>query len=260
MSTNRLPIHSRCLTGLLLAAALCPGPGRIVLAEGAEESAHPPAPTWKHVRVDREGGFVEIETAVIRQKVVEGEWLELVACAAGGPEHESVLVTKARPSHVHLALLLLGLEPGTPMAWKLDGDRIVVAREASGPRLAVTAHYERDGEPVVEGVHGWIVNRRTERALADNIWLFTGSRFHEFDGRKSYLADMAGTILSLVQFGDEVLARPTKLTRENDDEAWTADRKRVPPKGTRVLLRLTPVPEAKPESAPSDAKPEANDE
>ena len=43
-------------------------------------------------------------------------WLEQVACMVGTREHESLVVVEAKPSEVHAALLLLGLEPGTPKA------------------------------------------------------------------------------------------------------------------------------------------------
>src|SRR4051812_33365544 len=38
--------------------------------------------------------------------------LEFFCCVTGTNEHEAVLRSKVKPSHLHLALLLVGLEPG----------------------------------------------------------------------------------------------------------------------------------------------------
>src|SRR5471030_1971004 len=40
--------------------------------------------------------------------------LEFFCVQAGGPEHESLLRTSAKPSQIHLALLAIGLKPGEP--------------------------------------------------------------------------------------------------------------------------------------------------
>src|SRR4051812_46443504 len=41
--------------------------------------------------------------------------LEFFCVVAGTSEHEAVLRTRSHPSHVHLGLLMLGLEPGEPV-------------------------------------------------------------------------------------------------------------------------------------------------
>jgi len=46
--------------------------------------------------------------------------VELLACGRLGKRHESVLVVDAKPLHVQLALLLLGLEPGGGLAYQGD--------------------------------------------------------------------------------------------------------------------------------------------
>ena len=63
----------------------------------------------------------------------------------------------------------------------------------------------------------------------------------EHEGKSVYLADLNGSILSLVHFGDELLARSTRLTRISDEEAWVSVSDKVPAVGTKVTLRLRPV-------------------
>ena len=56
-----------------------------------------------------------------------------------------------------------------------------------------------------------------------------------------YMADLNGTVVSLVNFGDDVLARATDVTHNNDDGMWSAVTDRIPPVGTKVTIRLIPV-------------------
>ena len=40
--------------------------------------------------------------------------LELIACTKGTKEHESIIAVEAKPIHIHTALLLLGVQVGSP--------------------------------------------------------------------------------------------------------------------------------------------------
>jgi len=117
-----------------------------------------------------------------------------------------------------------------------------------GPKVAVTVRYEKDGKTVEVGAHEWILDQKTKKPLADNIWLFTGSREHKLaDGASVYVADIEGNILSLVNFGDEVLSRVTDKRGGQEggggNDAWGANSKVIPATGTKIVLRLTAVKE-----------------
>jgi len=201
----------------------------------------PPDLSLPYVHIDPAKRFVELETSVIRQVTREGEWLELLACTKGAKEHESILRTEARPGHVHFALLLVGLEPGSPMRWKIENNKVKIMHLPRGDRVRVTARYKLGDQSIDLPVHQWIRNQKTNEPLADNIWLFAGSNFETIEDRQVYMADLDGLVLSLVNFGDELLAPPTTLTRLNDEKAWVTVADKVPPIGTKVTLRLTPV-------------------
>ena len=195
-----------------------------------------------HVTVDRKNQLVDIEAMVVMQSTLDGQWLELLACTENGRTHESILAVKARPSHIHYALLLVGSDPGTPMVWGIHHDHVKIEKHPSGTSIAISAIYQDENGKVVHvPVNQWVVNRYTNKPLVDNIWLFTGSRFIESSGRRIYQADRDGTIVSLVHFGDDLLARPTELTNRNDGEAWGAVDGVIPPVGTLVTLRLRPT-------------------
>jgi hypothetical protein len=254
-----------CLgAGLLaFAAAAAMGVGAVANEMDAVDAVDQrPADMLPHVRIDRENRVVELDATVVLR---ESEWIELIACSPGSKEHESILVVPARPSHVHLALLILGLEPGAPMRFEHhppdqnppdaqgpdEGGRDgPVIQPPHGPAVRITAALADEPEhefPVTQ----WTLDRRTGRPVADEPWLFTGSRMVTIHERERYLADLHGTTIALVNFGDEVLARPTDLTNFTDDGSLVANTDAIPPLGTAVLLRLRPVdpaPDAQPAS------------
>ena len=224
------------------AAGPAPGGGDAESAPGqsaltiANPAAAPPLP---HLRVDRENGWVDLDATV---NLREGEWIELFACAPDSRTHESILVVWAEPSHVHLALLTLGLTPGKPMQWIAEdgGVRTVPPR---GPEVAVSVVVQVPGGLVEVPANQWVVNKRTGQVLEGNHWLFTGSTIVELNDRpdQRYRADVDGSVISLVNFGDDVLARATDRTRDNDQGMWVPLTEQIPPVGTAVTIRLRPV-------------------
>ena len=199
-----------------------------------------------HITVDHPNRWVDIDaTVVLRQ----GGWLELLACTPDSRTHESILAIHALPSHVHLALLTLGLEPGAPMKWRLEGDDYV-STPAHGPKVAVTIVVPQDGAPPREAdANTWFVNKQTGQSPPDNIWLFTGSSFDQEKNPPRYRADVEGSIISLVHFGDEVLARPTDTTNQSDQGMLQPNTELIPQVGTKVKVRLRPAGD---QNTPSD--------
>lgn len=203
------------------------------------------------VRIDPQRQFIELDAAVVLR---ESDWVELIACSPGSKEHESILTVAARPSHVHLALLILGLEPGAPMRFDpdaaADDPNGVIAPEGPAVRVTVVLPQAPAGPQATDEAHGkgqavrempvtdWVVDRATGQPLPDVPFRFTGSRMVPINERERYLADLNGTVISLVNFGDEVLARPTDLTNANDQASLQANTDAIPPLDTPVVLRL----------------------
>lgn len=234
------------------------GVAGVVGSARASEAALPALPA---IEIDREAGHVELEAEVVSE---EADWLELLVCSPNTREYESVLSSPARPSHIHLALLLLDLEPGRPLSWQRvegeasdeAGDGVAgvefVVEPPHGPQVAIECIWEDEaGQRHTVPANEWVVHQETGEPLAENVWLFTGSVFRRFEGRPGengeprqvYMADLNGTIVSLVNFGDDLLARQTTTTNRNDEQAWSTRSERIPPEGTAVTLRLTPTGE-----------------
>jgi len=97
-----------------------PGSSPLVSEHHPSELTSAPAPNTTpaklpHVRFDRAKRFVEFDATVVTR---ESDWLELFVCTPRTREYESILVTPAKPRHIHLALLAIGMKPGRPMRWK----------------------------------------------------------------------------------------------------------------------------------------------
>ncbi|MFW6060122.1 MAG: YdjY domain-containing protein [Phycisphaeraceae bacterium] len=235
-------MKTRSLLLLIALALTAAHPARAQDSATTQPQPDRPLPS---IRVDREAGFVEIDAEVVNR---DADWLELLVCAPGSREYESILTSPAKPSHIHLALIMLGLEPGSPLDWEHTEEGFDV-QPPTGPRLTIQARWQQDGEPRAADANTWIVNQKTDEPMEGNVWLFAGSSFYEPDegepraGERLYMADLNGTVISLVNFGDDLLTRPTTLTNQNDDQAWSTRTEAIPPEGTAVTLRLAPAPE-----------------
>ncbi|MAX25218.1 MAG: hypothetical protein CMJ19_12010 [Phycisphaeraceae bacterium] len=189
------------------------------------------------VVVNHDQQFVDVTAKVVLR---DGDWLELLLCTPGTREHESILTTTAKPSHIHLALVMLGLEPGQPMTGKKVGDKLEVT-PASGPLVAVSVYYKLEDKTIMVPANQWVYDKNTRQDLPDNQWLFAGSSFIKTNEQTLYRANVNGSVITLVHFGDDLLARKTNLTSRNDNARWQARTEKIPPVGTPVTLRLKPV-------------------
>lgn len=227
-------------------------PAPVAGADGARE-------VFPHVRVDLGAravefdGEVPISLADLRAPRV---FLEQIACIRDSKEHESLVMTLARPSHVHAALLTLGLEPGKPAKWT-QKDGKVIAHAPSGAAVKVEfLTTGADGAMKTSTPSQWIVNARSGESwpgggeIGKGHWVFAGSVTQERDGRADYYADEAGTLVGLTSFGTEVIAWSGVLSPDStvDEPEWIADARHVPAMGTKVTVRISAVdaPEAKP--------------
>lgn len=174
--------------------------------------------------------------------------VEVVAEAGGVRDHEALVRIDAKARHVHAALLLLGLEPGTPGAILNDGSR----REPEGPELIVTVRYETDGETIKESPLEWVHDPEAGTRLieASPSFRFTGSSEREFDGTKYYMAEAEGVVVGLSTFGagnaeSAVGIETVGMTPvynpdiASGDPIWLADADRIPTFETQVTLVLT---------------------
>jgi hypothetical protein len=172
-------------------------------------------------------------------------YLEQVACSPESREHESLVVVKARPSDIHAALLMAGFNAGSPGRWTYDNNKLTTVAP-TGDKVDVAVRVVLNGKESIEPIRNWISEDRGERQFPDKPWVFGGSGFArnpkgvQPEGGEHYLADMSGSIIGLVTFGDEVVGFSKVFADEDDVQApeWIVNSRSIPPVGTAVTLLL----------------------
>lgn len=192
------------------------------------------------VRIDRAARIVEFDASIpvdCHNPSTPNVYLELIACTPDTREHEVLAVTRAKPSHIHAALLMLGLEPGKPAHWTKAPDGNAQPHDPTGPRVGV--EFVVNGETYTPSQ--WIVHAITREPWPDGDWLFSGSVFVKRQGEERYDADWSGTLIGLTSFGTEVLAWKSVISPEAavDEPVWIANTATVPRVGTPLVVRLT---------------------
>ncbi len=174
----------------------------------------------------------------------------ILVTPVSGKEHEAIAVTRARPSDIHAACLLLGLTPGKPGHWTFDAaTRRLISHPPSGTLVQATIHLPAGSRPLADLV---AVLDEQDRAMqpfvaqgqpVPSTWMFAGSFFGKFQGREVYDADYTGIVLGLCTFGGEVLAWPDLLDPESSRQLpiWYGHRELIPAFGTPVTIELLPV-------------------
>lgn len=201
-----------------------------------------PAEVFPHVRVNHGSRLVEFDAEVPAYASAKGVvYLEVLVCTPQTREHEALLLTHARAADVHAALLMVGLRPGAPGAWKWEEKNLVpIPPQGEGVDVRVTLGATGAAEIPIGG---WVENALDHAPLPAAPFLFAGSAFVTRAGREWYAADADGTLIGLATFGSETLAWPRVFSPESsvDEPVWTVNRQVQPPPGTPVIVRLRPA-------------------
>src|SRR5687767_10438935 len=113
----------------------------VLLLLNACASAQPtqPAGNLPFLQIDVKSREIKVECEALDCR----NPLEFFLCLAGTSEHEAVLRSKAKPSHLHAALLMIGLKPGETVKFS-ETKRAWIPPH--GPPLQIMARFERDGK------------------------------------------------------------------------------------------------------------------
>jgi hypothetical protein len=159
--------------------------------------------------------------------------IELLACGRTGKLHESVLVLDLVPHELHVALLLLGLEPRGNL--KYQGDPTT----PEGDSVEIYVEWNENG--VTKKVRGedMVYNLAGKKTMERTPWIFTGSRV--MNG--VYRADIEQSIVTTYHDPMTVLDNPLK--EGGDDTLYKVNEDLVPAKGTPVRLTIRALSAAK---------------
>lgn len=161
--------------------------------------------------------------------------LEMFACPEGTKEHESVLAIPVDAWKVHTALLVTGAEPGHPAMFQPD------YQPAAGTEIDISLYWtDESGKRRSAWAQDWVRNAATGATLSAP-WVFGGSGFwvDEATGKRHYLAE-SGDLICVSNFSSAMLDLPIASSGELNQLQFVAYTERIPPKGTKVTIVLTP--------------------
>ncbi|WP_428941013.1 YdjY domain-containing protein [Fontivita pretiosa] len=220
-------------------------PGSACLGQAQAPATAPGIGRFPHVEVNVPRRQVRVACETLH---VEAP-LEFFCVVAGGPEHESVLRTHARPSHIHTALLMIGLEPGEPVRYSEAAKRWFPPH---GPALRISVEYtDEQGKVVTVPANKLMRDIRTRQPMPSTSWVFTGSRIMP-DG--VYAADVTGYVVSIVNFDLTPIDIPQLASNANETLEWQANLDALPPRGTPVTMILEPIDQDDAQLPPSPSK------
>lgn len=219
------------------------------------------------VRVDVTNKLVEIDGTIpidAHRTNDKGQrlvvFLETLVCMKDSKEHESLVVTDAKASQAHAALLLIGLVPGAPGSWKQERDAERsrwVGVPPTGSRVLVTfAPRKPDGTlgPETDALE-WVVDQRDGRTFRqiepDVAYVFAGSKMVQARRRmidpqdqprpEVYAGDLEGTVVGLTSFGTEAVGVTAMYSPDTakEEPRWIASGT-LPEVHTKVVVRIRP--------------------
>jgi len=244
MPMGRINMKHLCLAAALVAMSVVACTAETPTASDKPQPATRPAGTRpagplqlsEHVRVD-----LKMRTVVLEAKVATTEGpLEFLLCKEGTKDYESILATKAVPSHVHAAMLLLGLTPGKPVQWIPIGEGESRVLPPRGGRMEIVLEWtDKDGRAHKAPAGQWLTSpdggKEGEKRTPPSQWVFVGSEMLPGGG---YLADSGGEIVSVANFSSSVIDVPFESSDQNESLEFVADSKQIPPEGTKVRVTL----------------------
>jgi len=219
-----------------LVTPLVPGILLLLTACASAQPATAPAPGAKgfpHIEVDAQRKQVRVACEALR---VEAP-LEFFCCVKGTAEHEAVLRSAVKPSHLHAALLMIGLEPGEPVRYSEAAKKWLPPH---GPPLRISVEFEKDGKRVTNPAYKLVRQIRTKEPMPPLTWIFAGSRVMD-DG--NYAADVTGYLVSLVNFDLTVIDVPALSSNANETLEWETNLELMPDAGAPVTMVIEPAGE-----------------
>lgn len=162
--------------------------------------------------------------------------LEMFVCTPNTKEHESVISAHANASEVHAALLAIGATPGKPVQWD------PVPKSASGSIIEVRVTWrDPDSNQLVTRWGKEMVRDYRDGTGLPHDWVFGGSVL-ETDpesGESWYYAE-SGPLLCVSNFSSACIDINVPSSDVDGNLLYEAFTENLPPKGTKVYLRLTP--------------------
>ena len=168
--------------------------------------------------VNRKEGWIKVRSKVNQNE----EILEYLSCGPRGKLHECVLLSYGLPMHLHLALILLGAEPGGKY-----GTDVMIDVEWKHPET---------GEIKRHSAARFLYDRLNLRAGQDIVWSFMGSRF--MGGQ--YAANETQSLVSVINDSEAVIGIKNIVgnAHKGPNQGFEGNKETTPPPGTPIDLYI----------------------
>jgi hypothetical protein len=192
-------------------------------------------------KVIRKGGvryFVKAKRIEVDGKfcLKEGP-LELIACAKGGKEYESIVSLDVNPEVLHFCMLLMGLKPGdTGPKFQGDPDNV-----PTGSPVIIEVRWKEDGKDRQVRIEDLCWNAIDRRPMARTPWVFVGSQMvkDQNTGKKVLWVKVEKSIVAV--FRDPYALLDLPLALGANDEAYEVRKGAAPAVGTACTMIFTPA-------------------
>jgi len=154
--------------------------------------------------------------------------VELLVCAKGSKEHESIVVTSVPARFLHAAMLLLGASPGR--AVKFQGD----PKPPAGVRVTFEVVYKEADRPKRIRAEELVRNVVADASMDACGWVFVGSATIDTKEGPRYLAELTGALVVTYNDPSAVFDNPRAFGA--DDTVYEANTEQIPPVGTPVAV------------------------
>lgn len=184
-----------------------------------------------HIQIDIASKTVRVECLTVKADYA----LEFYCVAAGTNEYEAVLSSRVKPSHLHLALLMIGLQPGNSLHYDKVKETWVLPK---GPALDINIEWTKDGKTVSYPAWRLMRELKTKKEVPPMTWVFAGSKCLPTGG---YFADATGYLMSATNVEGMVIDLPMRVSNTMDDRLWEPNRDLLPQPGTKAWMVIRPA-------------------
>ena len=207
----------------------------LLCAAWAQEPAVSPAAqgdrvTIGKITVDKKARTVRFPATV---NLTEG-LLEYLLVTDQGKTHESLFATTVSPFQLHVAMLLLGVNPAVEIQElppeQITANSLQAAPELKGDDVDILVSWKQGEDRQQVRAEELIQNRLVQGPVPTGPWIYTGSAIFQ----KQFLAQSEGSIVALVT--DPVALINNPRPGHMDDTIWSVRKERVPAVGTPVEI------------------------
>jgi hypothetical protein len=215
----------RMIPGLIFLLVLMP------IASALAAPATQPVGKLPHIAVDVKTREVRVDCEAVKADYP----LEFLAVLSNTNEYEAVVRSDAKPSDLHLALLMIGLKPGQPVHYS---ESTKAWLPPTGPPVDIWFEYQKDGKSIKVPAYRWMRDVKTKKQAPPMAWVFTGSRVMD---DHNYAADATGCLIGVINNEYSVLDVPALKSRALEAREYERNPDLIPPTGTPVTMILSPA-------------------